>query len=232
MILNIKIERPYGMTPIITDSIIIVLLLISAIFAFMRGFIKEVLTIFSLLGAAAGAYIWGPKAIPFFTGIGIDLAGGEKEKIWGMIPPEIFGLILGYGSIFVGLFLALSLLSHFIGKMAEDMGLGSVDRTLGFVFGLARGIFILALLNIPVISIMDKSEQPDWLAQAKMMTVINTTSQIIVDAQTTPDDHQLEELKTKVIDLQKQKEQVEKVIKKGYELQQREDLQNLIEGIE
>lgn len=220
------------MTPIITDCIIVLLLLISGIFAFMRGFIKEVLTIFSLLGSAAGSYIWGPKTIPFFTGIGIDLAGGKTERIWGMIPPEIFGLVIGYGSVFIGLFLALSILSHFIGKMAEDMGLGSVDRTLGFVFGLARGIFILALLNIPVVSLIQKNEQPKWLSEAKMMTLVDRTSTLIINAQTSPDSEQLEELKKKMDGAKKEQEKLEKAVKEGYNLQERQNLEDLIEQVE
>ena len=220
------------MTPIITDCIIIVILLISGIFAFMRGFIKEVLTIFSLLGSAAGSYIWGPKVTPFFTGVGIDLAGGKGERIWGMVPPEIFGLVAGYGIVFVGLFLALSILSHFIGKMAEDIGLGSVDRSLGFVFGLARGIFILALLNIPVMSLIEKNEQPQWLSSAKMMTLIDKTSTLIINSQTSPDPDQLEALKEKMDTVKKKQEEVEKVIKQGYELQERNNLNDLIEQVE
>lgn len=214
------------MTPLITDIIILALLFLSAIIAFMRGFIKEVLTIFSLLGALAAAYIWGGSAAPVFEKWGVSLAGGKDEAIWGMISPSLFGTILGYASIFVGLFIVLTLLSHYIGKIAQDMGLGSVDRTLGFVFGLARGIFILALLNIPILLLIDKQDRPDWLAEARTMPVINYSSKAILAMKNEPADP------PKAIRKIEGPEDTTGRDKPGYEQDNREALDQLIEKVD
>lgn len=229
------------MTPLITDIIILVVLFLSAIIAFMRGFIKEVLTIFSLIGATAAAYIWGPNASPFFTDWGVSLAGGKNERVWGMIPPEIFGMILGYGSIFLSLFIILTILSHFIGKTAQDMGLGSVDRTLGFAFGLGRGILILALINIPLMAMMSKAEQPEWLREAKSMILINNTSQWIVSLNPDVSSEDADENTKESLEALKQETQatinkatIDKAKEKGegYTDQARDELKDLINQVD
>lgn len=227
------------MSPLFTDIIIIALLFISAIIAFIRGFIKEVLTIFSLLGSLAAAYIWGSSLMPIFEKWGVELAGGSDERIWGFLSPTMFAAIGAHASILIGLFVVLSVLSHYIGKMAQDMGLGAVDRTLGFVFGLARGLLIIALLNIPLISLLDKAERPDWLSEAKTIPFINKTSQTILDLRESSDDQKKDDVTKELSDkakelIEKAEENATEAVNKGegYQEETRDALDNLIEDVQ
>ena len=81
-------------------------------------------------------------------------------------------------------------------------------------------------------SLIEKNEQPQWLSSAKMMTLIDKTSTLIINSQTSPDPDQLEALKEKMDAVKKKQEEVEKVIKQGYELQERNNLNDLIEQVE
>lgn len=231
------------MTPLMTDIILLSILFISAVIAFVRGFIKEVLTIFSLLGAGAAAYIWGGATSPFFENWGEGLAG-ESGRIWGMIPPEIFGVVLGYGAIFLALFILFSIMSHFIGKMVQDMGLGSVDRTLGFAFGLGRGLLILALINIPILGLIPKAEQSTWLKDAKIMTLINQTSEWVLSLNPSDDDEPKETV-LEAKDLTDIKNSIEAIKERakmtgdtvleegvGYQEKARDSLDDLINNVE
>lgn len=168
-------------TPFITDIIIVAVLLFSAIIAFVRGFVKEVLTIFSLVGAALGAFLWGPELSPMMKNMTESLAEGDKNLVWGLIPHEIFVMVLSYGLVFVLVFIVFSVLSHFIGKAVQGVGLGAVDRTLGFVFGIARGLIILALINVPVMALLGNSDRPAWLKDAKTMILVDKTSHAIME---------------------------------------------------
>lgn len=225
------------MTPLITDIIIISLLFISAIIAFIRGFIKEVLTIFSLLGALGAAYVWGSNLMPLFEKWGVDIAGGSEEKIFGLLSPTLFAAIGAHASIFLVLFIILTLLSIYIGKMVQDMGLGSVDRTLGFVFGLARGLLIIAILNIPVMHLMDKKDQPSWLTQAKTIPFVNKTSQAILDmrGEAKEDDKTKSELSTKTKEFMEQIDKQTEELQKsgeGYKEDTRDALDDLIQDVQ
>lgn len=218
------------MTPFITDLIILALLFVSALIAFFRGFIKEVLTIVSLFGAIGGTYLWGASLIEFFQNWGKGIADSENNVIWGLIPLDIFAPIASYGSVFIILFAVLSILSHFIGKSAQNVGLGSVDRTLGFAFGLARGILILGLINIAVLALLPKEEQPIWLKDARTMIIIDRTSETLMALKP-------EEAEIKTKDIEKTiTDEINHVKEKasdlGYDEKDRDQLEKLLEQVE
>ena len=51
-------------------------------------------------------------------------------------------VLLGWLAVFVGVLLAASLVGMLLRRFIKTVGLGSTDRTLGAVFGFARGILI------------------------------------------------------------------------------------------
>ncbi len=146
----------------IIDTLVLVVLLISAVIAFLRGFIREVLTIAGVLGGSAAAYIGGPVFVPTMHGwLGVE-ADVEPEKLFGMLPYDLLGTALAYGLIFVVVVLVLSVISHFLAEGARSLGLGAIDRTLGFIFGLARGIVLLGLLYLPVHLFIEQEAKDQW----------------------------------------------------------------------
>src|SRR6516165_8008833 len=124
------------------DIVVLGVLAISALLAFLRGFVREVLGIGAWVGAAAVA-LWGyPFARPRF-------------EHWLSGSPDLVTPVT-YATLGIVTLLVLLMISHWIGNLVRGSVLGGLDRTLGLVFGLVRGAvlvvvaYILAGLVIPV----------------------------------------------------------------------------------
>ncbi|MCK6417506.1 MAG: CvpA family protein [Alphaproteobacteria bacterium] len=175
----------------ILDIAVGVVLLISALIAFVRGFIREVLTILGVVGGASAAYLGGPMLKPFMAGwLGVQetVAEGQKvEKFLDIVPYPILADVLSYGAIFLVVVIALSLASHFLAESARAIGLGAVDRTLGFVFGLIRGAIVLGLLYLPFHFALDEKRRDEWFADSKTHIYLEQMTQamaVLIPAET------------------------------------------------
>lgn len=163
------------MTPILLDTIIAIVILLSVIVAFFRGFIKEMLTIVNLAGAAAAAYFMGPILLPSFKNW---LGAGEKGKeIFGVIPPSVMANFLSYAAVFFCVFIILSLAGMAIASGAKAMGLGPADRVLGMIFGALRGFLIVFLIYAPFGYFMGKDKLPEWAKDSLSVSALDSSYQ-------------------------------------------------------
>ncbi len=115
------------------DLAIVGLLLISGLLAFVRGFVREVLGI----GAWIGAGAIGMYALSSTRGI---VRNWISSPAW--VDPAAF--LLG----FLVSLIVLMIVARIIGGFVRASSLGGVDRTLGLVFGIARGAVIVVLAYI------------------------------------------------------------------------------------
>lgn len=135
------------------DVVVGVVLLGSAGFAFLRGFVHEVLSIASWLGAIFATLYGFPYAQPYFRAhIGAAWAADAAAG----------------ASLFLVTLLVLSLLTKRLSDSVRKSALNSVDSSLGFVFGLARGAVLMSLAYLCAAWLFDGPEnQPSWLAEAR-----------------------------------------------------------------
>ena len=165
----------------IVDILVLAVLLISALIAFLRGFIREVLTITGVVGGLAAAYFGGPLLQPQMrTWLGVE-PDIEPQRLFGILPYDIVADALSYGLIFIVVVIVLSVLSHFLAEGAKNIGLGAVDRTLGFVFGLLRGIILLGLLYLPVHLFIDEESKAAWFGSSKTHLYLEQTAGAIAE---------------------------------------------------
>lgn len=144
----------------IIDIVAAIIVLASALISFMRGFIREVLTIAGVVGGILAAVFAGPPMAPIVREWFGVVEGQESTKLFDIIPMEIVADATTYGVIFVGVVIVLSVLSHMLSGAAKAVGLGPVDRTLGVIFGVARGLFLLGLMYLPFhVFIGDKEKE-------------------------------------------------------------------------
>ena len=134
-----------------------VLLLISAVFAYLRGLVQEVLSIAGWVGAGAATVYGFPYAQPF----------ARQVTTVNILADFAAGII-----IFVVTLVVLSLLTRGISKKVKDSALGVVDRSLGFLFGLTRGALIVVVGYVGVGMVYPKDQQPKWVRQARSMELI------------------------------------------------------------
>lgn len=135
------------------DVVVGVVLLGSAGFAFLRGFVQEVLSITSWVGAVFAALYGFPHARPLF-----------REHIGSAMVADI----AAGAALFLVTLLVLSLLTKRVADSVRKSALNSVDSSLGFVFGLVRGAVLVSLAYMSAAWLFDGPEQqPDWLAQSR-----------------------------------------------------------------
>lgn len=149
----------------IIDIIVLAVLFISALIAFLRGFIRETLTIVGVVGATAAAFAGGPILAPLIRSW-LGVTPGSTKKLFDVLPYPLVADILAYGGTFVIVLITLSILSHFISEGAKKIGLGPVDRTFGVIFGLVRGVVLIGLLYLPVYLLVDQSQKERWFADS------------------------------------------------------------------
>lgn len=165
----------------IFDIVVIVILLLSALIAFLRGFIRELLTIIGVVGGVIAARYLGEAMAPSFGRlIGVDPQAEEPQRLFDIVPLPIVAQILSYGLVFIVVVIALSVLSHFFSSWAKAVGLGAIDRTLGVIFGLARGVLLLALLYLPVYFSVAEETRDEWFAGSQTRPLIELSSDAVL----------------------------------------------------
>ncbi|KAA3514516.1 CvpA family protein [Agrobacterium rosae] len=136
----------------IFDGIVIAVVLFSAVLAMVRGFSREILSIASWGGSVAAAYYLYPMLLPYARNYTDD----DKIAIAGSA-----------GVIFLVALIIISFITSRIADFIIDSRIGALDRTLGFLFGAARGILLLVVAVAFWNWLVDVRTQPTWVTQAK-----------------------------------------------------------------
>ncbi len=139
------------------DIIVVCLITFSAMMAFVRGFVREVLGIGSWLGAGFFA-VWG---FPFV-----------RARFHGWIEEPDFADAAAFGSLFLGALFVLSIISGMISRMVRSVGLGGIDRTFGIVFGLIRGVGVLVIAYIGAGMVVPVDRWPEAVQRARSLSII------------------------------------------------------------
>lgn len=134
------------------DIFVIVLIVLSGLFAFARGFVREALSV----GTWAGASLAALYALPYTRLI------AERWLTKGMAADAGAAL-----SVFVVVLIVLSLVSSAISRRVKDSSLSALDRTLGLLFGLARGVILACLVYIGVTWALPEANRPPWIKEAR-----------------------------------------------------------------
>lgn len=126
------------------DSAVAGILLVSLLLGVWRGLIHEVL---SLLGWPI-AFVLSK----LFAGNIAPMIPGGQESI---------RVALAYAAVFVAALIVWSVLARLLSKLAKAAGLGWLDRGLGGLFGLLRGMLVILAL-VWLAGVTDIPEQPFW----------------------------------------------------------------------
>jgi membrane protein required for colicin V production len=146
------------------DLAVLAIILLSAIFAFARGFVREALSIVAWVGAA------------FVTFKGFDWVYAQVEPLVHntLLSQLIAGLGLFFGSLIV-----LTIMTGIVARMVRATGLSPVDRTLGFIFGLARGAVLVCLAYLLLDIAVPKDDRPSWIREAKVEPYIHEGADVM-----------------------------------------------------
>jgi len=142
------------------DIILLGVMLISALLAMIRGFMREVLSIASWIIAAAVTLYSYSKLLPFAK---------------SYFNNDIVAAAVVVGGTFLGTLIIVSIITVRFSDMVLDSRVGALDRTLGFLFGLARGLVIVVVAFLFFAWLVPERSQPEWVRSAKSRVVLQGT---------------------------------------------------------
>ena len=147
------------------DILIIILTIISMIYGYSRGLIKEILSIVSLL---ISVYI----SINVYPNISLFI----KEYI----DMAVLADSISFALMFLFLYSLINIFSNFIVSSITNTPIRILDKNFGILFGFFRALLILSLLNIILYWTLWKKNIPVWLNNSKSMILINYTSDKLI----------------------------------------------------
>ena len=139
------------------DIVVLAVIALSTLLALGRGFVKEVLSIFGWIGAAIGTFL-----IFFYVPQVREFARKQIAE------PLLADIACAVG-LFVVLLIVLGFFNHAISSRVHGSSLGPLDKSLGLVFGLLRGVILVALAHMAMTDwfIPNRDQRPDVINQAR-----------------------------------------------------------------
>ena len=144
------------------DIVLLSVMLISGILAMIRSFMREVLSIAAWGAAAVATALLYNKLLPI-----------AKANISSDIVAT--GAVIG--GVFLLTLLVVSIITVRISDMILDSRIGALDRTLGFLFGLGRGLVIVVVAFVFFAWLVPPGKQPEGVRNAKSRVVLENTGE-------------------------------------------------------
>ncbi|MBJ6126646.1 CvpA family protein [Microvirga splendida] len=148
----------------VLDLVVIGIVLISALLAAVRGFTREVLAIVAWVLAAAAAWYLHPTALPIAQ---------------QYISSDTVALVASIGAIFIITLIIVSIITVQISDLILDSRIGALDRSLGLVFGAARG-FLICVIGWAFLSWLLQGKEPEWATASKTRPAMEDTRDNII----------------------------------------------------
>ncbi len=147
----------------ILDFILVGIMLVSGLLALARGFTREVLSLVA----------WGAAAVAAYYAI-------KQKPLMDMVLPHVEKPVMAQIAVAAGAFIVVlivvSVVSVKISDRVVDSSIGAFDRTLGFFYGLARGLLLVAIAYLFYGWLLPPEKQEDWVRNALTLPAIRTVS--------------------------------------------------------
>src|SRR5918911_4454810 len=147
------------------DLVVLGVMLLSALLAMTRGLTREVLSILAWGSAAAAALV----AILKFR----EVARAHISPNW------LADATLALGTFFVVLVI-VSYITVRISDLILDSRIGALDRTLGFVFGLGRGLLLVVIAFMFFMWLVPDAQQPRWIKDARFRPLLQNSGEALI----------------------------------------------------
>jgi membrane protein required for colicin V production len=205
------------------DILVLIVLGVSAIYGFGRGFTLEILSLGAWVGAIIATLYLLPVAQPLMRDF-LDPPG---------FADTVTVILLGVVTLII-----FKILANVISRAIKSSAIGPLDRSMGALFGVVRGLLIVCVAYLFTTWIIPQKNLPDWILQARSRPLVEYGASILADI--TPaeiieslngDDRPLDRT---MIDGLKDRLPApslgrEKNEGQGYRAKEREDLERLIE---
>ncbi|HBV55509.1 MAG TPA: colicin V production CvpA [Rhodobacteraceae bacterium] len=120
----------------IIDGVVGLVIIVSALLAYSRGLVREGLAIVGWIVAALMGFMFAGQAAPLIK---------EIPVVGGMIADSCeLSLLGGFAAVFAVVLVVFSLFTPLFASLVQRSILGGLDQGMGFLFGVLRGILLVA----------------------------------------------------------------------------------------
>jgi len=121
----------------IIDGVVALIIVLSALLAYSRGFVREAMAIAGWVAAAVLAFIFAPQVEPMIREIPVlgEFIADSCE----------LSIIAAFAAVFAVALIVVSFFTPLFSSLVQRSALGGIDQGLGFFFGVARGILLVAV---------------------------------------------------------------------------------------
>jgi len=150
----------------IFDAIVICIMLMSCLFAFFRGFVREVLSLGAWIGAGFVTLYYFPQV---------------AERLQPHFKTPFAAAGVATLSLYIGSLMGFSIINRILLKFIKSgSDVGMLDNLFGLCFGAFRGAFILSLGYFLISMALNKTEHPEWLKTAKTRPYVEQGAAMLV----------------------------------------------------
>lgn len=142
------------------DVILLIVMLVSALLAMVRGLTREVLSIASWGLAAVATLVLFPQF--------------QAPMRAQLQPTWLADIVLAFG-IFLLVLIVVSFVTMRISDFILDSRIGVLDRSLGFLFGLGRGLVLVVIAHLFFAWLVPEESQPEWIRDARSRPLLEST---------------------------------------------------------
>ncbi|HLT63794.1 MAG TPA: CvpA family protein [Pseudohongiella sp.] len=133
----------------LVDIVILVVAGISGVYGLSRGFVHEVLSVIAWVAAIVVARLYSPHLVPMFASVTENETGRY---------------VLAFAVLCLAVLILGGIVNKFMARLVTMVGLQMTDRLLGAVFGVARGVIIVA---VAVFFARDSFSDENWWMESK-----------------------------------------------------------------
>jgi len=152
------------------DFILIAIMLLSGLLALMRGFTREVLSLVA----------WGLAAVAAYFAIRQEgLLAWVSANVPYVAEPPLNKIAVGAGT-FVVVLIILSIISVKVSDFVVDSAVGAFDRTLGSLFGVARGFVFVVIAYLFYGWLLPVDKQEPWVRNAYSLPMIKSAGESLL----------------------------------------------------
>ena len=148
----------------IIDGVVAVIIVVSALLAYSRGFVREAMAIAGWVGATILAFIFADTVQPLIRQIPVvgDFIGDSCE----------LSIIASFAAVFAVALVVVSIFTPLFSSLIQRSALGGLDQGFGFLFGVARGVLLVTVAFFVYQTVLS-SQQIDMVENSRSAKVFS-----------------------------------------------------------
>ena len=148
----------------IIDGVVAVIIVVSALLAYSRGFVREAMAIAGWIGATILAFIFADTVQPLIRQIPVvgDFIGDSCE----------LSIIASFAAVFAVALVVVSIFTPLFSSLIQRSALGGLDQGFGFLFGVARGVLLVTVAFFVYQTVLS-SQQIDMVKNSRSAKVFS-----------------------------------------------------------